>query len=61
MTDTKTTEPNPPLTREQVHYRVLQGMLKGRRRLSEEERNALSFASTLVAARGFEETLPDDG
>ena len=48
-------------TAEQKHFLTLQAMLHGRRRLKPEERKALGFACTLIAQRGFEQDLPDDG
>ncbi len=47
-------------TAEQKHFRTLQAMLHGRRRLQLEERQALDYSCTLIAQRGFEQALPDD-
>ena len=53
-------EPTPEQKPEQKHYRILQAMLHGRRRLQSEERIALRFACTLISQRVGEMELDED-
>ena len=48
----KATGGTPPVTRDTVplkHYRTFGKMLKGRRRLSDDEKGAVEFARTVIA------------
>lgn len=48
MANPEPNTPERPLTTEQRHYKALQGMLHGRRRLSTEERRAIDYACTIM-------------
>ncbi len=60
MNDKNATVEPTPVTTEQKHYRILQAMLHGRRRLQSEERIALRFACTLISQRVGEMELDED-